>query len=140
MTEKKIQLSKQSTQPAKQPFDKLFPCSHSANLDTSVILLVGMEPVTEEILAKLMVIMKPSIEESDSVSTFDVECLRIIASNEAIVSNVSNLRYMNQAYEDQKKAFVELRLTLLRQLMQYYLTQNNSDTFMDSKYRDFMIK
>ena len=99
-----------------------------------------MEPVTEEILAKLMVIMKPSSEESDSVSTFDVECLRIIASNEAIVSTVSNLRYMNQAYEDQKKAFVELRLTLLRQLMQYYLTQNDSDTFMGSKYRDFMLK
>ena len=99
-----------------------------------------MEPVTEEILAKLMVIMNPSSEESDSVSTFDVECLRIIASNEAIVSTVSNLRHMNQVYEDQKKAFVELRLTLLRQLMQYYLTQNNSDTFMDSKYRDFMIK
>ena len=100
-----------------------------------------MEPaVTEENLAKLIVIMKPSSEESDSVSTFDVDCLRIIASDEAIVSTVSNLRHMNQAYEDQKKAFVELRLTLLRQLMQYYLTQHNSDKFMDSKYRDFMIK
>ena len=100
-----------------------------------------MEPaVTEENLAKLIVIMKPSSEESDSVSTFDVDCLRIIASDEAIVSTVSNLRHMNQVYEDQKKAFVELRLTLLRQLMEYYLTQNNSDTFMDSKYRDFMIK
>ena len=139
VTEKK-NTTQQAIKPAKQPFDKLFPCSNSANLDTLVILLVGMEPVTEENLAKLMVIMKPSSEESDSVSTFDVECLRIIASNEAIVSNVSNLRYMNQAYEDQKKAFVELRLTLLRQLMEYYLTHNSSDTFMDSKYRDFMIK
>ena len=100
-----------------------------------------MEPaVTEENLAKLMVIMNPSSEESDSVSTFDVDCLRFIASREAIVNTVYNLRCMKQAYEDQKKAFVELRLTLLRQLMQYYLTQHNRDKFMDSKYRDFMIK
>ena len=94
----------------------------------------------EENLAKLMVIMNPSSAEDDSVSPFDVECLKFIALKENTVSNVHHLRFMCEQYEEQKKGFIALRLLLLRQLMDHYLTFNSPDEFLESKYRDFMIK
>jgi hypothetical protein len=96
--------------------------------------------VNEENLVKLKAIMNPQSEESDAMTTFDVECLQIIASREAIVSTVENLRSMRIAYEEQKQTFNEVRLILLRQLMDQYLQVNSCDTFMASKYREFMTK
>ena len=97
----------------------------------------------EAILQKLMVIMKPSescVVEDDCMTSFDVECLTLIAGSESIVSNVHNLRCMCEQYTEQMTIFIALRLNLLRQLMEHYLVFNSRDDFMGSKYRDFMIK
>jgi hypothetical protein len=83
-----------------------------------------------------MVIMNPSSAEDDSVSPFDVECLKFIASTETVVSNVHNLRFMCEQYEEQKKYFIALRLLLLRQLMDHYLTFNSPDEFLESRFYD----
>jgi hypothetical protein len=88
----------------------------------------------EDNLQKLMVIMNPSSVEDDSVTSFDVECLTFIASTETIVSHVHNLRIMCVQYEEQKQAFIALRLVLLRRLMEHYLTYNSPDAFLGSKY------
>ena len=97
----------------------------------------------EENLRKVMVIMKPSescVVEDDCVTTFDVECLTLIAGSESILNKVHNMRSMALHYTEQKKNFIELRLNLLRQLMAHYLTLHSCDDFMGSTYRDFMIK
>ena len=94
----------------------------------------------EEHLQKLMVIMNPSSVEDDSVTSFDVQCLTFIAGSESIISNVQNMRSMSLDYLEQKKNFIELRLNLLRQLMEHYLTLHSCDDFMGSTYQDFMIK
>ena len=97
----------------------------------------------EENLQKLMVIMKPSescVVADGCVTSFDVECFKLIAGSESILSNVHNMRCMGLHYNEQKKHFIALRLHLLRQLMEHYLTCNSRDAFMGSKYRDFMVK
>ena len=98
----------------------------------------------EENLQKLMVIMIPSesgeVPEEGCVTSFDVQCLTFIAGSESIISNVQNMRSMSLDYLEQKKNFIELRLHLLRQLMEHYLTLHSCDDFMGSTYRDFMIK
>ena len=95
-------------------------------------------------LQKLMGIMSPSesgVEpEEGCVTSFDVECLTLIADSESMISNVEHMRSMGLDYMEQKKNFIELRLHLLRQLMEHYLTFNSRDAFIGSKYRDFMIK
>ena len=95
-------------------------------------------------LQKLMGIMSPSesgVEpEEGCVTSFDVECLTLIADSESMISNVEHMRSMGLDYMEQKKSFIELRLHLLRQLMEHYLTFHSRDAFIGSKYRDFMIK
>ena len=95
-------------------------------------------------LQKLMGIMSPSesgVEpEEGCVTSFDVECLTLIADSESMISNVEHMRSMGLDYVEQKKRFIQLRLHLLRQLMEHYLVFNSRDDFMGSKYRDFMIK
>ena len=97
----------------------------------------------EDNLQKLMVIMKSSescVVADGCVTSFEVEYLTSIAGSESILSNVHNMRCMGLHYIEQKQHFIELRLNLLRQLMEHYLTLNSRDDFMESKYRDFMIK
>ena len=95
-------------------------------------------------LQKLMGIMSPSesgvAPEEGCVTSFDVECLTLIANSESMISNVEHMRSMGLDYMEQKKNFIALRLHLLRQLMEHYLTFNSRDAFIGSKYRDFMIK
>ena len=95
-------------------------------------------------LQKLMGIMSPSesgVEpEEGCVTSFDVECLKLIAESESMISNVQNMKSMGLHYIEHKKIFIELRLNLLRQLMEHYLTFNSRDAFIGSKYQDFMIK
>ena len=95
-------------------------------------------------LQKLMGIMSPSesgVEpEEGCVTSFDVECLTLIADSESMISNVEHMRSMGLDYMEQKKNFIELRLHLLREIMAHYLTFNSRDAFIGSKYRDFMIK
>ena len=125
-----------------------FPRIEPAELDTLWILCIRMESAIassrEENLQKLMVIMRPSesgvVHEDGCVTSFDVQCLTLIAGSESIISNVQNMSSMGLHYLEQKKNFIELRLNLLRQLMEHYLTLNSRDDFMGSKYRDFMIK
>ena len=89
----------------RQTFVKLFPYSEPADLDTLWISFLQMDSVMDDNLEKLMLIMNPSSEDDDSVSPFDVECLKFIATTETIVSNVHNLRFMCEQYEEHKKAF-----------------------------------
>ena len=78
--------------------------------------------------------------EDDCMTSFDVECLTLIAGSESILSNVHNLRCMCEQYTEQKTNFIALRLNLLRQFMEHYLTFNSRDDILGRKYRDFMIK
>ena len=118
-----------------------FPRIEPAELDTLWILCIRMESAIacsrEENLQKLMVIMRPSesgvVHEDGCVTS-------LIAGSESIISNVLNMRSMGLHYNEQKKNFIELRLKLLRQLMEHYLTFNSRDAFMGSNYRDFMVK
>ena len=95
-------------------------------------------------LQKLMGIMSPSesgVEpEEGCVTSYDVDCLTLIADSDSMISNVEHMRSMGLDYVEQKKRFIELRLNLLRQLMEHYLTIHSCDDFIGSKYRDFMIK
>ena len=74
-------------------------------------------------MLKLIVIMRPSesgvVPEDGCMASFDVEC---------------------EQYTEQKTNFIALRLNLLRQFMEHYLTFNSRDDILGSKYRDFMIK
>ena len=95
-------------------------------------------------LQKLMGIMSLSesgVEsEEGCVTSYDVDCLKLIADSESMISKVDHMRTIGLNYVEQKKRFIELRLHLLRQLMEHYLTFNSRDAFIGSKYRDFMIK
>ena len=95
-------------------------------------------------LQKLMGIMSPSesgVESEEGCFTsYDVDCLTLIADSDSVISNVLDMRSLGLDYLEQKKRFIELRLKLLRQLMEHYLIHNSCDDFIGSKYRDFMIK
>ena len=67
----------------------------------------------EENLQKLMVIMRPSesgVVPDGCVTSYEVQCLTLIAGSESIQSNVHNMRSMGLHYIEQKKNFIELRL------------------------------
>ena len=95
-------------------------------------------------LQKLMGIMSPSesgVEPEDGcVTSYDVDCLTLIADSDSMISDVEHMRSIGLDYVEQKKRFIELRLNLLRQLMEHYLIHHSCDDFIGSKYRDFMIK
>ena len=104
----------------------------------------GINCSKEANLQKLMGIMSlsESVVESEEgcVTSYDVDCLTLIADSESMISNVEHMRSMGLDYMEQKKNFIALRLHLLRQLMEHYLTFHSRDAFIGSKYRDFMIK
>ena len=95
-------------------------------------------------LQKLMGIMSPSesgVESEEGCFTsYDVDCLTLIADSDSMISNVDHMRSIGLDYVEQKKRFIEIRLNLLRQLMEHYLIHHSCDDFIGSKYRDFMIK
>ena len=95
-------------------------------------------------LQKLMGIMSPSesgVESEEGlVTSYDVDCLTFIAESDSVISNVDHMRSIGLDYVEQKKSFIQLRLLLLRQLMEHYLIIHSRDDFIGSKYRDFMIK
>ena len=104
----------------------------------------GIDFAKEANLQKLMSIMSPSesgVEpEEGCVTSYDVDCLTLIADSESMISNFEHMRSMGLDYMEQKKSFIQLRLHLLRQLMEHYLIFHSRDAFIGSKYRDFMIK